>query len=197
MKKCVAVVSLAIICLSFTFNFAQSRRVPPYSESGNEKSNKHPPQTEVTPTPQPKNSEEDPNTTNIERIDTSAAESTDDVIKIDTKLNKSPFPFPIPTSGTPGNKGTTAEDYRLADEYLDEMANRTGGRLYQASTTANLTTAFSNIANELRQFYSLGYYPKEESETGKRRKIKVRVNKTGLVVRAPGGYVVGKKEEKK
>ena len=105
--------------------------------------------------------------------------------------NKSPFPFPIPTSGvgTPSSQGTSAEDYRKADEYLNQMADRTGGRLYKASTTANLALAFSNIAAELREYYSLGYYPKEDAKTGKKRKIKVRVTQTGLVVRARDGYV--------
>lgn len=118
--------------------------------------------------------------------------------------NKSPFPFPIPTGGvgnqggigTPSSQGTTVEDYRKADEYLNQMADRTGGRLYKASTTANLALAFSNIAAELREYYSLGYYPKEDAKTGKKRKIKVRVTQTGLVVRARDGYVVGKKAEK-
>ena len=112
--------------------------------------------------------------------------------------NKSPFPFPIPTGGvgTPSSQGTSAEDYKRADEYLNEMANRTGGSLYKANTTANLAKAFSDIAAELRQFYSLGYYPVDEAQEGKRRKIKVRVNKTGLTVRARDGYVVGKQIEK-
>lgn len=112
--------------------------------------------------------------------------------------NKSPFPFPIPMGGigTPGGQGTTAEDYRKAGEYLNEMANRTGGRLYQADSTANLSLAFSNIAAELREYYSLGYYPKEIPAEGKKRKIKVRVNQTGAVVRARNSYVSGKKEKK-
>jgi hypothetical protein len=56
--------------------------------------------------------------------------------------------------------------------------------------------AFSSIAADLREYYSLGYYPKEEAKTGKKRKIKIRVNQTGAVVRARDGYVVGKKQKK-
>lgn len=112
--------------------------------------------------------------------------------------NKSPFPFPFPTSGigTPSSQGTSAEDYRRADQYLNDMADRTGGRLYQASTTANLAQAFSNIAAELREYYSLGYYPAEKSREAKSHKIKVRVDKDGLVVRARDSYVVGGKDKK-
>lgn len=116
--------------------------------------------------------------------------------------NKSPFPFPLPTGGTGGvgtmdAKGTSVEEYRKADEYLNEMANRTGGRLFQADSIVNLERAFSNIAAELREYYSLGYYPKDAATAGKKHKIKVRVNQPpNAVVRARDSYVVGKKEKK-
>ncbi|MDQ3131567.1 MAG: VWA domain-containing protein [Acidobacteriota bacterium] len=109
--------------------------------------------------------------------------------------DKSPFPFPIPISGvgTPSSQGTTAEEYQKAGEYLSEMAQRTGGTVFQADTTANLSQAFSNIAAELREFYSIGYYPSAEVQAGKKRKIKVRVNKDGISVRSRDSYIVGKK----
>jgi Ca-activated chloride channel homolog len=106
-----------------------------------------------------------------------------------------PLPFPLPSIGTPSNKGTTPEEYRLADEYLNELANRTGGRLYQADTIYNLATAFTNIANELRQTYSLGFYPNDEKK-GKKRQLKVRVNQKGYVVRARDSYVINQSEKK-
>lgn len=115
--------------------------------------------------------------------------------------NKSPFPFPFPTGGAGGvgtmdAKGTSAEEYQKADEYLNEMANRTGGRLYQAGTIENLTLAFSKIAAELREYYSLGFYPKADAKNGKKHKIKVRVNQDGAVVKARDSYIIGKKEKK-
>lgn len=112
---------------------------------------------------------------------------------------KSPFPFPLPQStgvGIPGTQGTSAEDYRKADEYLEQLALRTGGRVYKASTMGNLAAAFSKIASELREFYSLGYYPKEEAKAGVKRKIKVETDQKGVSVLARDSYVVGKKEKK-
>lgn len=111
---------------------------------------------------------------------------------------KSPFPFPLPTSGigTPSTQGTSAEDYRKAGEYLDQIAVRTGGRVYKASTTGNLSDAFTKIASELREFYSLGYYPKENAKQGESRKIKVSVDQKGVAVKARDSYVVGKKAKK-
>jgi len=112
--------------------------------------------------------------------------------------NKSPFPFPIPTQtvGAMDDKGTTPDEYRKADEYLDQLAVRTGGRMFFASTTGNLTKAFADIAAELREFYSIGYYPKDESE-GKKRKIKVKVNRENVAVKARDNYVIAKNEKTK
>ena len=111
---------------------------------------------------------------------------------------KSPLPFPIPVGGigTADAKGTTAQDYEKAGEYLNEMATRSGGRIYQANTASNLEAAFSNIAAELREYYSIGYYPKEESKNGKKHKLKVKVDQEGAVVRARDSYVTGKGKKK-
>lgn len=110
-----------------------------------------------------------------------------------------PFPVPDPqvARGSGSNRGTTAEEYRNAEKYLNDLAAYTGGRIYLADTTANLNGSFTKIASELREFYSLGYYPKEEATAGKKKKIKVKINQTGLVVKARDSYVVGKKQKKK
>lgn len=108
--------------------------------------------------------------------------------------DQSPFPFPLPTGGvgTLDSKGTTREEYQKADEYLNELANRTGGRLYPAATTTNLTNAFTKIASELREYYSLGFYPKEDAVPGSKHKLKVKIDRQGLVVKARDSYSVKK-----
>ena len=49
--------------------------------------------------------------------------------------------------------------------------------------------AFTNIADELRQQYQLGYYPSRQSQAQERRQIKVRVKRPNLVVRARDSYI--------
>ena len=104
-----------------------------------------------------------------------------------------PFPLPGPTVSRPDEKGTTAKEYEHAEEYLNQLALRTGGRIYLASTFGSLTGAFSKIASELREFYSLGYYPPEEGTPGETRRIKVRVDKQNVAVKSRDGYVVPRK----
>jgi VWFA-related protein len=106
------------------------------------------------------------------------------------------LPFPFPTIARPDEQGTSPEDYKRAEEYLDILANRTGGRVYLASSLVNLADAYSKIASELREYYSLGYYPKTEGSVGKRRRITVKVDRPGTVVRARDGYIVGMKAAK-
>lgn len=73
------------------------------------------------------------------------------------------------------------------------MALLTGGRVYEANSPENLSRAFSKIASELREFYSLGFYP-DQTEEGKTRRLKVRVTKPGVAVRSRDSYVLRKKE---
>ena len=103
-----------------------------------------------------------------------------------------PFPIPVPTVGQPNSKGTTVEEYDIAREYLEQLAWRTSGSVYLASTTGNLFESFAKIASELREFYSLGIYP-EDIKVGKTRKLKVKVDREGLAVRARESYIVRKK----
>jgi len=95
----------------------------------------------------------------------------------------SQWPGRAPSSG-----GGTSEDYRRAARYLQDLADRSGGRLYDANTLHNVSQAFSNIAEELRHQYSLSYYPVNSKKDGAYRRVKVRVEKSGMIVRAREGY---------
>ncbi|PYS33213.1 MAG: hypothetical protein DMF75_10050 [Acidobacteria bacterium] len=79
--------------------------------------------------------------------------------------------------------------YARADRYLHAMADKSGGRFYYADTRKRLTEVFTQIAKELREQYSLGYYPRNQEQEGKQRLIKVRVNVPGVVVRARKSYI--------
>ena len=88
--------------------------------------------------------------------------------------------------------GTTAGEYALGRQYLEELAAATGGHVFRPEATpGGLTRAFEGIAEELRRQYNIGYVPKDEGKPGQRKQIKVRVERPNLLVRARDSYVVG------
>lgn len=98
--------------------------------------------------------------------------------------------YPTPANAGIALPGATKADYERADQYLNELAEKTAGRLYKANTTAQLAEAFGRIAEELRRQYTLGYYPQAAGvESGERHQIKVRVKRPNLAVRARDSYM--------
>ena len=86
-------------------------------------------------------------------------------------------------------RGTARNDYDVANQYLLELANSTGGREYKADSLDNMSQAFANVAEELRRQYSIGYYPKRPAQAGQRRYIKVRARQPNLAVRSRESYI--------
>jgi len=96
----------------------------------------------------------------------------------------------IPIGKSNGGGGTSRAAYNRGDRYLHELAKLTGGHVYEASRDLRyLTTAFSNIAEELRRQYSLGYYPKQSGVVGERRRLTVKVSRQDLAVRTRDSYI--------
>jgi VWFA-related protein len=94
------------------------------------------------------------------------------------------WPGRSPSAGS----GQSSGEYRKGARYLQELATRSGGRLYEADTLYNLEQAFSSIAEELRHQYSLSYYPTNAKKDGAYRRVKVRIEKPEMIVRAREGY---------
>ena len=90
---------------------------------------------------------------------------------------------PYAVQSAPG-RGERAEDYREANEFFADIADRTGGRVYKVSSNTNLKDAFAAIADELRKTYTLGYYPSAGRLPGELYSIKVRVYRPNLSIRA-------------
>lgn len=107
-----------------------------------------------------------------------------------------PFP-PIYGGGVRGT-GTTSGEYAVGRAYLKDLAESTGGRVYDAENTpGGLKRTFESIAEELRRQYSIGYIPENPGQTGQRKVIKVRVNRPNLVIRARDSYIVGEQAKTK
>jgi VWFA-related protein len=98
-----------------------------------------------------------------------------------------PWPFP-PSSGGNGRGGNSREEASRASQYLHDLADHSGARLYRAETLGNVSNAFSLIAEELRSQYSLSYYPTNAARDGSYRRIRVTVDQSNVVVQAREGY---------
>ena len=123
----------------------------------------------------------------------------------DTSPND-PFPSSGPGSTTrtipnPGTTGTASDRrrndtisgmldnlYLMADSYLGQIADRTGGRVYRADDLGALPQAFAAIADELGTQYLLGYYPTNRDHDGAYRKIQVKTLRKDIAIRARPGY---------
>jgi len=81
--------------------------------------------------------------------------------------------------------------YAVSESYMQELAEKTGGRFYRAEGLPDVQQAFAAITQELGMQYSLGYYPKGSATASGQRRIKVRVRQPNLVVRARDSYVAG------
>lgn len=78
--------------------------------------------------------------------------------------------------------------YKTADQYLQALASQSGGELHRADTLRSLPDAFAKIAAELRNQYSIGYYPSNQARDGKYRKVQVKTSRKDVVIRARPGY---------
>jgi hypothetical protein len=102
-----------------------------------------------------------------------------------------------PTNNPVGRgTGDSREEYERGAEYLRGISTRTGGRLYNVTDIFTLNSAFSQIAADLREQYSLGYYPNTERKSGQKIRIKVKVLRPKLAVAARESYTVGNKKNK-
>lgn len=111
--------------------------------------------------------------------------------------------FGVLPTHQPGYTGYLSEKSRIkldekVNNYMQGLAQKTGGRSYQVEDISNLDETFKMVAEELGQQYSLGYYPKSQGEAGQKRQIKVKMRQPNLAVRARDSYIVesSKKRQK-
>ena len=75
-------------------------------------------------------------------------------------------------------------------EFLDELAELTGGRLHEVGRNDDLSATFRAILDEFRYRYLVTYTPKNVPRDGW-HKLEVRVNRPGARVKARPGYQGG------
>jgi Ca-activated chloride channel family protein len=81
--------------------------------------------------------------------------------------------------------GTTRRQSALS---LKAFADKTGGRFVETPGGPALRDAFTGIAEELGQQYTISYRPVNKKRDGKWRTLEVKVVRDGVVVRTRKGY---------
>lgn len=108
--------------------------------------------------------------------------------------NPYPFPMPVPGGGGPSRSQVESE-YRRGRSYLKELAEVTGGDLYEANRDLlNLSSIFARIAEEMRSLYGLSYVSSNPKHNGKFRRIRVSVDVPDARVRTRKGYTATSSE---
>jgi VWFA-related protein len=77
-------------------------------------------------------------------------------------------------------------------EFLKNLAEPTGGRMFRVGSKTTLEKIFQSIEDELRSQYALGYVSTKRARDGSFRKLDVRVRPRGLKVHARKGYYAAK-----
>ncbi|MEK6281026.1 MAG: VWA domain-containing protein [Acidobacteriota bacterium] len=80
-----------------------------------------------------------------------------------------------------------------SERHLEELTAATGGRLYKPSTFADLERTYTEVAEELRQQYTLYYSPLNTKRDGQFRRVRVETSGGLHQVSARIGYYAPKR----
>lgn len=79
--------------------------------------------------------------------------------------------------------------YQRGTRYLRLLSDKTAGRFYNATGLDQLRQIFSNVAAELREFYSVGFYPGARPGAKRTRELRIKVSVPNVAVRHRRSYV--------
>lgn len=82
-----------------------------------------------------------------------------------------------------------SDQYRNEYRQLQETVAETGGRVVTLERIDDAEKAVREILAELREQYVLGYYPSNSRGDDSWHKVNLRVRRSGVSVRARGGYI--------
>jgi|SRR5690349_5489140 len=87
------------------------------------------------------------------------------------------------------NGELASEAYKRATIYLQLLAEETGGRFGYSDRAKNLARSFEQVTDQVRDQYTLGFYPKDRAKR-ERRQLTVRVEVSGASARTRKSYVL-------
>ena len=103
--------------------------------------------------------------------------------------------YPGGGGGYPGGRGgqrPSEEPHVDGKKVMIQIAEQTGGRMYEAKKKENFDQVYTSIAEELRSQYMLGYTPDKSSSDDSYHKITLTAKKKDLSVQTREGYYADK-----
>lgn len=82
----------------------------------------------------------------------------------------------------------TPQIFASARRKLEALADQTGGTYFKVYQGDDLNGVYGRVADELHALYSLAYMPKDTRRDGAWRKIRIKMNRPGIVGRTRRGY---------
>lgn len=102
------------------------------------------------------------------------------------------YPLALPTSDPrmiPDPTPTQTAVYTAARLRLQELADRTGGRLHEIRRLEDMGRLYAEVAAEMRTLYTIAYQPSgERRRDGSWRAIQIAVARQDLIARTRPGY---------
>ena len=105
--------------------------------------------------------------------------------------------YPGGRGGYPGGNGggsnyPPAQRRTDGKKNLERMVDETGGRLFEIKKNQDVAQIYTQIAEELRAQYRLGYTPSQEASAAGYHQINLSTNQKGLTIQTRDGYYTGK-----
>ena len=120
-------------------------------------------------------------------VDTFSSASSDKAVESALAVGATIFAVDMASIELPGYKK------RQSAASLKAFADKTGGRFIATPGGPELRDAFTGIANELGQQYTIAYRPTNQKRDGKWRELEVKVAREAVTVRTRKGYRAPKK----
>ncbi len=94
--------------------------------------------------------------------------------------------------GNPGGGGRGNTPHVDGKKILERMTHETGGRLFEVSKKQTVAQIYTQIAEELRAQYRLGYTPDQATAADGYHQIDLTTHRKDLIVQTREGYYTGK-----
>ena len=120
-------------------------------------------------------------------VDTYSKASSDKAVESALAVGATIFAVDMSSLEVPGYKK------RQSAASLKAFADKTGGRFISTPGGPELRDAFTGIANELGQQYTIAFRPTDQTRDGKWRELEVKVARQDVTVRTRKGYRAPKK----